>query len=422
MDIVTLLLIFLFTPLRATLFLLIPFFIPLLYKALKMRVDLLFYIITFIIAASFIATDFNVTPIANSILSICIIIPLILLWLSDLQYRNYKYTKLFFSRAQKILRYVDLLCILAYIFFNRGDDTLDIVYGKHFESIHGLAIINLLFSLYLICTSYTKHKTIKENLKSKNIKDAILFFIIFFLCFYGLSVVCLFLSIITFFICFNFNFKKIIFLTFILSGIGIIYNFAFNDNSKYIINNIQKAFVNPNDARKMLMYYEATDLINTNPSKFILGIGPGGYNSRIGFMLNPDAHNILTKSFGFQKPKYHMKYIYPLWNSKFVSMDSFTDGTRNKPFSSIVSFFIEYGIIFTLLFIYSFIILIKRGLKHKSTIKGKLLIFIYIYTFYLLILDRWFESTEFVLIALFLMFLRKELKENQKITLINIIK
>lgn len=114
--------------------------------------------------------------------------------------------------------------------------------------------------------------------------------------------------------------------------------------------------LNQEDARKVLMFYETGNLYKENLLIPILGTGPGGYNSRSAVLLSGDSDNIFTKILGHQYPVFYQKNIYILWNKDFVSQDSYTDGTRNKPYSSFVAIFCEHGLIFGVIFFFCFFI------------------------------------------------------------------
>ena len=152
------------------------------------------------------------------------------------------------------------------------------------------------------------------------------------------------------------------------------------------------------NARKRVMYSNFFDLMYSDFSVDVIGVGPGGYNSRICFLLNDDSDNIFTTVLGHHMPPYHKNDIYPLWNRAFVSFEAFTDGARNKPFSSIVAFGAEAGLIF--LFLFSLFWFRSMNTFRKLSRKDGDYLYLFllnVFMFLLLITEYWFESSEFIL-------------------------
>ena len=179
------------------------------------------------------------------------------------------------------------------------------------------------------------------------------------------------------------------------SGTEIIeYN---NRNIELAVDAIRNPRLYAYDARKVLMFSNYIDMIEDEPLLFLTGTGAGGFNSRVSFLLNRDSNNEFTKIFGHHMPYYHSKNIYPLWNNKIVSFDERTDGTRNKPFSSLLAILAEGGIVVFFLYISLWIrVLIIFFRKGKENYIYNFLFVFNIFWLLSMASEVWFESSEFL--------------------------
>lgn len=264
---------------------------------------------------------------------------------------------------------IDILGAFFYFVVFKGGDEFGYAYGVHFQYVSGLAMMNAVMILY-----YALYILESKERISKNTYLWLLFFIISFVfCFFGLGLLCLALAF-GFYFCSKVSLKKIIYgfiaisvfvVLLFKSGTEIIeYN---NRNIELAVDAIRNPRLYAYDARKVLMFSNYIDMIEDEPLLFLTGTGAGGFNSRVSFLLNRDSNNEFTKIFGHHMPYYHSKNIYPLWNNKIVSFDEHTDGTRNKPFSSLLAILAEGGIIVFFLYISLWIrvliIFLERGKK-----------------------------------------------------------
>jgi hypothetical protein len=98
--------------------------------------------------------------------------------------------------------------------------------------------------------------------------------------------------------------------------------------------------------RKIIVYKNYFSIYLKDPVLFLFGSGPGTFNSRTSFLLNGEysTSKVFEKVLGIYRPKYASLGVYPLWNSK-NSISNLTNGTRNEPFSSIISVLSEYGVL-----------------------------------------------------------------------------
>jgi hypothetical protein len=338
------------------------------------------------------------TTVANVLLSSWIVIPLIILFFSyptEVGNNIFSKFKFFFSSALFLLILINIGGFYYYFFvFQQGVDSFGFLYGLHFGAVHGLSLLNVLICFFFLA------KILHEKKINKNVLYLTLFFLSFIFCFFGLGLICMFLSIVLYTI-FQFNIKNIVLCFFILIlGVWGINKYS-PDQVSYMENNI----LNIQEKRKVTVFINYINFINNNPVLSLIGTGPGGYNSRSAFLLNVDSNNPFTKLFGHQMPPLHQTDAYPLWNKYIVSYENHTDGTANQPFSSLISIFAEYGIIFGLIFFYYYIkniIMIFK--KRKKHFLFSFLFLADIFMLMSLITSSWLESSEFLCYIIFRFF------------------
>ena len=224
------------------------------------------------------------------------------------------------------------------------------------------------------------------------------FLVSLFGCQYGLGMICLFVSVLAYLLISG-RFKTVA-LALIITMLG---SWLLTlDAFKYEQANIMKAKSNSNDARKIEMFTDFFNNVSHNITLCVAGTGAGGYNSRSALILSPDFTNPLKNILGTSTPPYFKKYIYKLWNKKIVSQSSFTDGTRNKPYSSMVALWAEHGMFFFVLFCS----LLYKNYKDLTKYKKKQE-FLYQYILLLdlfmivsLVSHLWLETSEFMVYAL----------------------
>ncbi|AOW21167.1 hypothetical protein [Urechidicola croceus] len=257
------------------------------------------------------------------------------------------------------------------------EDVFTGLYGKGGFGSHSLSIINLVVSLYYFY--------------NKKIKKFVLFLICGILGFYGLGLIILIFSISILGIPYLIKKTKLVLQTAALSMIflGVIYTVN-PKNIDYIALNISyvtdtfKSFKYEAEMDKVKNYertfvpryitfmYGTFKLYFSNPKVFVLGTSPGTYNSRTAFYLNGDliASEFIKKNFNY-KPTYHLKYVYPILNRKLLTSKKWNDGTRNQPFSSIITVFLEYGFIVGCLFFLIFFRKIRNIRKMTNSESAK---------------------------------------------------
>lgn len=379
----------LLTPLRGGVLIIMPIIPLLLYKIQPFRIDVrkvrILLILFFISSIVSLLLDWDCW--ANIILSIWLFVPILILLYVCPKYFSAKISiDKFINVSVKILFVIDLIGL--YYWMKLGGDEYGKGYGMHYEYVHGLAIVNLMYLFYYVA------KIIKKKAVKKDYIYSIPLLISFFICQFGLGTISLFLTIL---VCLalerKFKFLAILFITFSL-GIA----FLQLDYFAYERHNVEEALVEPQNARKILMFESYGDLIQQNILIPILGVGPGAYNSRTMILLREDSENVFTYLLGNTQPRFFHQYIYPLWNSTLVSFENYTDGTRNKPYSSLVAIFAEYGIIFGVIL---FITIVKRifffSQKKDEDFLYYYLEILYVFMFISLVLHEWIVTSEFIL-------------------------
>jgi len=176
--------------------------------------------------------------------------------------------------------------------------------------------------------------------------------------------------------------------------------------------------------RKLLLFKNYFKGYSEDPILFLLGSGPGTFNSRTYFLLNGDysRNKSLEKIFGVSSPKMGETYVHPLWNKDNTGL--YTDGTRNEPFSTVIAMLAEYGFLISLLI--AILCLSKyRSIISLNTIESnqhliRFLRFISIFLVINFLTDNFLEYPEIMLIYL-LMFKLIEIKRGNVVNKLDII-
>jgi hypothetical protein len=155
--------------------------------------------------------------------------------------------------------------------------------------------------------------------------------------------------------------------------------------------------------RKITFLQGVYNRVLKTPSIILLGTSPGTYNSRAAFLLNGDiSRTKILKDNVKKRPPYHQEDVFPLFNTT-TTLVPWMGGTRNQPFSSIISLFMEYGFILGLLFMYIVYNFGKKIIRlNKETLDYYPLQFIFVYTFFLSFFVYYFDLIEYVLPILLL--------------------
>ena len=380
----------LYTALRSTVLVLIPFGYKILRNIFHLKLEakkLGIFTLFFVISAT-IGLTMNWIDLTNVIMSLWVFVPITILFFAKPIKENPKIeTNKFIHITAIFLIAVDVLGIIL----DTGN-SLTRIYGEHYEVVHGMSMVNAIYLFYYGNKFYRQEASLLEKLM------AIFFLYFFFLCDFGVGKMCL-VTTVGIYLLLHANWKYYIMI--IIAAISWGY-LSQTELFTTEMEQIRYAQDQEDNARKVLMFSQVPSFFTENPVALFVGCGPGGYNSRATQLTNQDANNIFTKLFGKHVPYWYKKYIYPLWNSTFVSMASYTDGTRNKPFSSFVAIFCEYGMFVMLLIFGTWAKRIKFYLKNeKKSLSYATLLWINLFYFISCITHEWFVSSEFVAFLIF---------------------
>ena len=394
----------LLTPLRACFILLAPVIVIWISKVFKLR--LYTYHTAIMIFLFFVSIVWGIimgsTTIKNIILSAWIVLPIFAMICCDSKKLDAEWAKDFLLIATRVVVIVDMLGVAIGLIKGFHPDFMAESYGFHFARMNGLAILNVVLLVYQFCVFKIKRSN------SERIYNNVIYILILFLglilCNSGLALICMAFSFVLIFLS-RFSVKSLFYvlmsLLVIISLIkkyGTDYDYYVRSATIVVDNSLWE-----NDARKVMAFVNYANIVKDYPADLLWGCGPGGYNSRTAFLINNDGNNPFTYLMGHAMPLFHLKYIYPLWNSSLVSIDEFNDGSRNKPFSSCLSVLSEYGIImFLLIFSFFFKIWCKYIKVRWGTYRFSVL-FDSIFIFLMLLFDQWIETSEMVFVLLVIM-------------------
>ena len=402
-------LILLLSPARAITVFLLPLIIYLLiprfHSHLKYK-QCIAILMTIYVLSSLYGLATETTSLGGVILSSIIFLPMILFLFYEPSCSIDK-KELYNKLAKPFLYFLLAIDILGCIYklSHGGVDDYGWAYGKHYEYVHGLAMINTFVFLWFVMKLLYSHLSRKEWLIFGMIAISIIG------CGYGLGIICLFLTFVVL-LCRLGKRKSLLVLCLLLIGV---YEVSKSPNLEYERENIALAMDNV-DVRKITMFHEFISLLKDDNQIFIIGTGPGGYNSRSALLLSGDNQNFVNKALGNIQPVYYKKYIYPLWNRTFVSQAAHTDGTRNKPFSSFVSIWAELGVFFLALFAFIYVRQIRQLRKYKRhKVEYYFLLSLDIFMVISLISHLWFETTEFMIYCLIRFFTIMSLKSEHPV-------
>lgn len=385
------------TPVRIIILPLIPFFPFLASKIYHYKnTNKSILLIVLYIVASVLGIIRGSTDFANGVVALWIYIPLFLLMFCKVNKDNEEFDVCKVLKViSKMLVAIDLIGFICRFLIYKTTDEFGIPYGRHFQYVSGLAMMNSFYVFYY----FSKIICVSKRYNKGDIFYFLFFFLSFIFCFYGLGVLCL-ISAMTIFLMLKLNIKSVLYSIVILLVMFYFIKKTDNNVTDYNKQNIAVVLDNNSgysNARKVLMFINYYHFVEQYPIDAFVGVGGGGYNSRVAFLLNKDSENIFTILFGHHMPIFHVQYSYPLWNNSFVSYESYTDGTRNKPFSSLLAILAEGGFLVFIVFVGMWI---KKIIYfYKRSKKSYLFTFLFILNiFWLLSMasEVWFESSEFL--------------------------
>lgn len=254
----------------------------------------------------------------------------------------------------------------------RYDDAFIGIYGRSGLETHALSFIYSILSAFL----YYDQRLFSRK---RSLQFSFFFFLCSVMCFYGTGLVIFFASL-AFVVLFNIGFFRFFFLGFVcLLGYFLI-DFFNPGVLDYYLNNIflfyegvisyYDGYFDPQMPRRVIFVVDFFNAFLQDLLWLFFGIGGGSFNSRISFLLNGDY-----SSFSFLPVSRHYladELVFSHWNSELLS-SSFSDGSRNQPFSSYISVLAEYGLFFFVILYTSIIYTVYKIFKKINPSLGMFL-------------------------------------------------
>jgi len=383
----------LLTPLRSAAVIISPLILLVVYSIHPFRVfHEVRWLMLIWLFTSFVGVVCETTSWKNVVVSAIVFLPMLPLLFMRPIHRDKSFLVTHSDYIKKaFIALLIIINILGFLYWLQyGMDAMEFAYGKHYEGVHGLAMIDILVALYLGIKLSSGRRT------WKTIGLFLFFCVAIICCQYGLGMVCLFVSLILYMLLerkIKYAVSAIITLFFVSWALS-------TDMFSYERENIKKAETG-DDARKVMMFDDFFHNITNDINICLVGTGAGGYNSRSALILSPDYNNPMKDVLGSSTPPYFKKYIQNLWNGNLVDFDKHTDGTRNKPYSSMVSLWAEHGIFF----FFTFIILLRNNYVYLRQYKrqGVLYKYVFLSDIFMIVSNvshLWIESSEFIVYCL----------------------
>lgn len=373
------------------------------------------FVFSFAVIISFISMLYEGFFLLNYFTSLYLILtPLFILTLKPpvINKKNdYNYFDSFFKIFAKVLFVVNISAfIYAIIVLSSArypDDVFTGLYGKSGFGSHSLSLINTAVSIYYLFI--------------KDIKRFVFFFICGVLGFYGLGLIimvvsaCIFsipyvvkslgllikgiaISSLLVFIMYSVNPKNIDYIVLnVTDALKVFTDYSYDEEMDKV-NNYKRTYV-----PRFITFVDGTRKLFFSDTKvFLFGASPGTYNSRTAFYLNGDfLQSKFVKKYFSENTTYHEKYVKPLLNRKLITLVRWNDGTRNQPFSSIISILVEYGFVISIGLIFIVYSSVRKIIKStKDDPKKKYVKFLVIYVLLLLLVQNSLEYPEIILFFL----------------------
>jgi len=344
---------------------------------------------------------------------------------SEYSVRRVDLLKIFFRCLSIIAVVNDFVGYIQVIRYPKSDDSFEGIYSSFSVSLNGLVILNAILFFYYFSLNLAQRKT-------RYLMAAFFFMSSSVMGFFGAGLVVIIAAFILTF--FTPSLKSIIKTFFIaafsLTAVYFLLLYIKPNVLEYNLTNVKKiaSFDIENGPRKVISFYNYTISYPQNAKDFLFGSGPGTFNSRSAFTVGSPSYftgaSFLKSS---EQPYYFMNYSYPLWNETNTSQAQYLDGFRNQPFSSILAFLGEYGIVFFFLlagFYYKYYTKVSRLYYEAKDILTevyfRLFKFLSILLPFLLLIDNFYEYPEMMLlIILCLKLLHIELKKRHLLNGLN---
>jgi hypothetical protein len=397
------------TFLRVSLLVIYPIITLFILAFYRFRITSSFILLLGVSMVSLLLSFFENFFLKYKVLSLFYMLPFLLLLFSDPSTeKNGKVNQLsvFITSLTLVAMVNDIIGLIQVIVYPNSDDSFVGIYSQYSLSINGLMLLNsILFFYYFI--SFIAYKKLIYLLPSA-----------FFLCcsflgYYGAGLVIFLVALILAF----FKLRAVAIIRTVATGvIALVLAYMFMAVVKplaleYNIANIKKlvSFDPVHGARKVTSFYNYGISYPRNVRDFLFGSGPGTFNSRSAFMVgSPDYFQHMRIIKDDRQPYYFKNYAYTLWNAGNTQKELYLDGFRNQPFSSVLAFLGEYGLIFTLAFFYLYYRYYRKVafLYRSQQRTGESLSYFRFFKFLiillplLLLIDNYFEYPEIMLLVI----------------------
>ncbi len=411
---------------RKYLILVYPFIVFGIIRVFRLRLNRKGLILIFmILGISLLSSLINGLWLVNNVLSLYIFLPSLVLIMAKRErntFANEALRSQFWKISSIILLFVNFsaLCTFVYTHYSHRfvapitsdllDDAFYGLYGKYGLGGHILSVLNIIYAVRFFFV--------------RRFKLALTFLICSILGFYGLGLLLAILSLLVSLRkrILSRGSLKVVFaaVTLMALSVGVIrtinrhnYDYikntlmSFVDNASFDYHEEMKKannFQTTSVPRKITFYKGVGLRIMETPSILLLGTSPGTYNSRTAFLLNGDiSRTKMLRDNVKKRPPYHQIDVFPLFNT-ITTRVPWMGGTRNQPFSSVISIFMEYGFLLGTLIMLVFYRFGSRVIKeYKETLDYYPLQFILIYTFFLSFFVYYFDLIEYSLPILILL-------------------
>jgi len=388
------------TAARISLLIIYPIVVFVIAAVYRFRFSAALLLLLIVITVGLILSFFNGWFIGYKLLALYYILPFLLLLFATLpagtKADNFN---IYFKCIAAVAGLNDIIGFGQFLKFPDSDDSFQGLFSQYSTSINGLMLLNAVVFFYY----FMKLMQVKST---QNLLFTIFFLTSSVLGFYGAGqIICILAFILAFY---RFKITAIIKTGLIATG-GILAIFflllLFKPYAlEYNMVNLQRlvSFDVEHGPRKIRSFYNYGVSYPRDPKDFLFGSGPGTFNSRSAFMVGSPSY---FPSFVWkedQKPYYFLNYAYTLWNEKNTSQALYLDGFRNQPFSTLLAFLGEYGLIFTLLFGYLFYRMYRETARaylmvkenRNAVIEFRVFKFLFLLLIFLLLIDNYLEFPE----------------------------
>jgi hypothetical protein len=397
------------TVLRVSLLITYPFVALFLTSYFNFKITPSLITMLLVVAACFVLSFFNGMFLKYKLLSLYYMLPFLLLLFSQpvLQERNnINYLDIFIKCLSVVVLINNIIGFIQLFINSRSDDSFMGIYSAFSTGVNGLSLINIILSFYYALSFFYKRTKL-------HLPAAIFFFICGILGFYGGGlIVCIAAVLGSFFVLDIHKIIKTVLIAAIsITALYLFFLFIKPQIIDYNISNIKKmaSFDMVNGPRKIISFYNYGISYPKDIKDFTFGSGPGTFNSRTAFMVGSpsyfsNVHFIKDEN----KPYYFENYAYPLWNKSNTIQTLYLDGFRNQPFSSILAFLGEYGLVFTVIFFVFYFIYYRKtaGIFRNIQLNNNTIMYFRFFKFLiillplLLLIDNFYENPEMMIILL----------------------